>query len=155
MPDGITHHKYYKKGFVVIIPEALLLAVWDYKFAFGTLVGYGMGRWVDGDWDIMGTNNAEGRLVNEIPILGHFIFGISSTYGSIFRKHHRSFITHFPIVSTIIRLVFVLIVPFIFLDSWGINLIGNGWHMFWLGLWGGLSQADGIHWFLDKTFGGV
>lgn len=101
----------------------------------------------------MGTNNAEGRMVNELPGIGHILYGISSAYGSFFRKYHRSFITHFPVFSTAIRLLYVGFIPFILGDYYGINFIGNGWHMFHLGFWAGLSQADGIHWFLDKTYG--
>jgi hypothetical protein len=101
------------------------------------------------DWDLMGTNNAEGRLVNEIPILGHFIYGISSSYGSIFRRHHRSWMTHYPIISTLIRLIFVLWLPFVLGDGYGINFVGNGWIWFWLSLWLGLSLADGIHLYKD------
>lgn len=135
------------------IPLTLTLCLFDLQFAFGNILGYSFHRYCDNDWDIFGSNNAEGRLVNEIPVLGHFMYGISSTYGSIFRRHHRSFWTHFPGVSTIIRLAFVAAVPLIFLDSWGINLIGNGWHKFWIGFWFGLSQADGIHWYLDVAHG--
>lgn len=115
----------------------------------GTLWGGGLTP----DWDILGANNAEGRMINELPIIGHFLFGISSTYGSIFRRHHRSFITHFPFVSTFVRLLFILLFPFILGDYLGINFIGNGWHKFWIGFWVGLSQADGIHFWLDRTQG--
>ena len=109
-----------------------------------------MGRYIDPDWDIMSTNNAEGRMVNEIWILGHVLYGISSTYGSIFRRYHRKWITHMPVISTAIRLIFVGFIPFLIGDNLGINFIGNGWHMFHLGVWAGLSQADLIHWKLDR-----
>lgn len=134
---------------MVTIPLSLLLASYDWRLGAGNLIGYSLGRWVDPDWDLMGTNNAEGRMVNEVPIIGHFLYGISSSYGSMFRKYHRSFITHFPFVSTIIRLFFVGIVPFLICDNLGINLIGGGWYIIWIGIWIGLSQADLIHWFLD------
>lgn len=140
------------KGYVVEVPLTLSLALVDWQFSLGNIVGYSCGRWIDPDWDIFGSNNAEGRMVNEIPLLGHFLYGISSTYGSIFRRKHRSFLTHFPGVSTIIRLVFVLLFPFILGDYLGINFIGNGWHKFWVGFWAGLSQADGIHYYLDKRY---
>lgn len=141
------------KGYRVEIPLSLFLAFVDFQFSLGNLAGYSCGRWIDPDWDIFGSNNAEGRMVNEIPILGHFLYGVSSTYGSIFRRMHRSTITHFPGISTLIRLVFVFLFPFILGDYIGINFIGNGWWKFWMGFWAGLSQADGIHWFLDKTYG--
>jgi len=155
MPPGEVHYKYFKSGYLIEIPFSIILLFWNWKFALGNIIGYSIHRWIDNDWDIFGSNNAEGRMVNEIPFLGHFLYGVSSTYGSFFRKHHRSFWTHFPFVSTIIRLAFVFTIPFVLFDYYGINLIGNGWHMFYIGVWSGLSQADGIHWFLDLTYGGV
>lgn len=150
MPNGEVHYKYYKKGFLFVIPTSIFIVFFvDYRFGLGNLAGYFLGRWIDPDWDIFGSNNAEGRLVNEIPILGHFIYGISSTYGSIFRRHHRSFITHFPIISTSIRLVFVGFIPFLIGDNLGINFIGNNWYKLYFGIWLGLSFADLIHWALD------
>ena len=154
MPDGQTHYKYFKKGYLWNIPSSLILVLVDWRFGLGNLVGYSLHRYLDNDLDIMGTNLAEGRQVNELPVLGHIMFGISSAYGSIFRRYHRSFITHFPFVSTFIRLCFFGAIPLLVADNLGINLIGNGWHKFWIGLWVGLSQADAIHWALDKKFGG-
>lgn len=141
------------KGYWLELPVTLSLVFVDWQFALGNITGYSVGRWVDPDWDIMGTNNAEGRMVRELKIIGHFLYGVSSTYGSMFREHHRSFVTHFPVVSTLIRIMFVGFVPFLVCDNLGINLIGDGWHKFWLGFWAGLSTADGIHWWLDKTYG--
>ena len=153
MPNGLVHYAYYMKGYWVEIPLTLSLVLVDWQFALGNGAGYFCGRWIDPDWDILGANNAEGRMINELPIIGHFLFGISSTYGSIFRRYHRSFITHFPFVSTFVRLLFILLFPFILGDYLGINFIGNGWHKFWIGFWFGLSQADGIHFWLDRTQG--
>lgn len=151
MPSGEIHYNYFKKGYKITIPIALLLSALDWKLSIGYFIGYSFHRYCDNDWDIFGSNNAEGRMVNELPVLGHFLYGISSTYGSIFRRKHRSFLTHFPVISTLIRLVFVGAIPFILGDYYGINFIGNGWHMFHIGFWAGLSQADGIHWYLDLT----
>jgi len=154
LPSGEIHYKFFKRGYLVEIPLSLLLIPINWKFALGNIVGYSFHRFCDNDMDIQGVSACEGRAVNEIPILGHFMFGVSSAYGSIFRRHHRSFITHFPYVSTLIRLVFFFTFPLLLFDNMGINLIGNGWHMFWLGFYNGLSCADGIHWWLDKTFKG-
>ena len=141
------------RGYWVELPLSLSLVLVDWQFGIGNLAGYSFGRYCSPDWDLMGSNADEGRMVNELPIIGHILFGISSTYGSIFRRHHRSFATHFPIVSTLIRLCFVGIFPLTLAEYYGINLIGNGWHKFWLGFWAGLSQADSIHWWLDSNFG--
>ena len=130
-----------------------MLCVYDFKFGIGNLAGYSVGRWIDPDWDLVTANNSESRMLRELPILGNFLFGISSWYGSYFFHNHKGFFSHFPIISTAIRLIFVGLVPFLICDSLGINLIGNGWHMFHLGFWAGLSQADSIHFWLDKNYG--
>ncbi len=153
MPDGSVHYRYYMKGYKVTIPVALLLVGFDWKFSLGYLSGYSFHRYCDNDWDLTTATASDGRAMRELPIIGNFLFGISSTYASFFRRTHRKIISHAPFISTAIRLVFVFIVPFIFLDSWGINLIGDGWVWFWVGFYFGLSQADSLHYFLDLTYG--
>lgn len=137
------------KGYKLALPVSIVSVVADWKFGSGYLVGYTVGRWIDPDWDLMGTSAGEGRLVNEIPILGHILYGVSSSYGSAFRRYHRSWITHFPALSTLIRLVWVFVLPFTLLDAYGVNFVGDGWVWFWVGLWAGLSSADAIHWYHD------
>lgn len=153
MPDGLTHFRYYKYGLLAEIPISISLCFVDVQFGIGNFIGYFCGRWVDPDWDILGANNAEGRMINELPLIGHFLFGISSTYGSIFRRHHRSFITHFPFVSTAIRWWFVMLLPYLITGKLGYEFF-LGVEQFWIGTWVGLSQADGIHWRLDVAHGG-
>ena len=111
-------------------------------------MGYSFHRWCDNDWDILGTNKAESRAIHELKILGYLLYGVSSIYGAIFMRHHRSIRTHFPIVSTIIRLLFVF--------WWIIPLYYFGYihYAFWqlevfIGFLLGLSQADMIHYFAD------
>jgi hypothetical protein len=77
------------------------------------------------------------------------MFGIASVYGSFFYRHHRSWITHWPVISTIIRLIFIFFIPFVVGDGYGINFIGCGWVWFWVGLWAGMSHADSIHLYHD------
>ena len=113
----------------------------------GIFIGYEFGRYMTPDWDIMGTTSSEGWLVNEIPILGHFVFGLSSTYGSIFRRWHRSAITHFPFVSTLPR--YLLVFWWIWLEIYRSNL-DWAWLIFiFIGAFFGTSIADAIHYILD------
>lgn len=137
------------RGYLITIPISVATMVYDFRGGLGYLVGYSLHRYCDNDWDIFGSNNAEGRMVNEIPVLGHFLYGISSVYGSMFRRHHRSWITHWPGISTLIRLIFLFFIPFVIGDGYGINFIGGGWVWFWVGMWMGLSQADAIHLYHD------
>lgn len=99
------------------------------------------------DWDIMGTTSSEGWMVNEIPVLGHFLFGLSSTYGSWHRKHHRSIQTHFPVISTLPRYLLVFWYPW--LEIYRSNL-DWAWLIFiFIGMFIGTSISDGIHFVLD------
>ena len=115
-------------------------------------IGYSLHRYVENDWDCVIMTASESRAVNELKIFGYPIFGISSIYGAVFRKKHRSFLTHFPVVSTLIRLFFLLgwwLLPLYFYGK----IIYEPWHLkvFVYGLWG-LSQADMIHWMADKIW---
>ena len=130
MPDGVTHYKHFKKGYIFQIPFSIMISFLDWKLGLGNIVGYSFHRYCDNDLDLMGVNAAEGRQVNEIPILGNFMFGMSSIYGSFFRKYHRSIWTHLPYLSTIIRLFFFFIFPFLILDGYGVNLISE---RYWFG----------------------
>lgn len=149
MSTGLVHYKYYMRGYKYVIPMSVAFSYYSWKYGSGYLVGYTLHRWIDNDWDLMGTSSSEGRAVNELPLLGHYIFGVSSVYGSIFRKYHRKWMTHWPGISTIGRLVLVFGIPFALGDGYGINFIGYGWVWFWVGVWMGLSHADGVHLYHD------
>lgn len=157
MPDGLTHENFRRGGRYVVIPLSFILPIiispipmksnGEILVGVGIFVGYEIGRYMTPDWDIMGTTSSEGWIVNEIPILGHYIFGVSSMYGSVFRKYHRSFITHFPFVSTSIRYL-ITFYP-IFIEIYRSNL-DWAWLIFiFIGMFFGTSLSDAIHWFLD------
>ena len=149
MSTGAIHYKYYIRGYRYSIPISVASAFVDWKFGIGYLAGYTLHRYVDNDWDIQGVTSSESRAVNELPVIGLYIFGVSSVYGAVFRKRHRKWETHVPVISTIIRLVVLFLFPFLVGDGYGVNFIGGGWIWFWLGLWSGLSHADGIHLYHD------
>ena len=148
MPDGITHHFFWKLGWGCTIPASFaIMPLLGLPGGIGAILGYSLGAFIDPDLDQIGTTAAEGRIVNALPIVGSFIYGYTSIYGSLFRKHHRSFWTHFPVVSTAIRCMwFFWWIYFVVPESYD-------W-MFQLG-WGafiGLCIADTIHWVLDMFF---
>jgi O-antigen/teichoic acid export membrane protein len=148
LPSGIVHYNFFKAGYLIEIPEALYLTILNPFIGIPHLVGYSAHRYIDNDWDILGTNKAESRAIHELKIFGYILYGISSIYGAIFMRHHRSIQTHFPIVSTIIRLFFVF---------WWLLLLyyfGYIHYAVWqleifLGFLWGLSQADMTHYFAD------
>lgn len=166
MSDGKTHHKQWRKGWLVALPLSCLMygAVdplplsWSCSVigcfsgnlmcSVGVLLGYEMGRYISPDADQIGATHGEGLMVNEIPILGVFLYGHWATYGAIFRKHHRSFWTHYPGASTLIRLFWQFYPLFIlmWLKDWNYAFI---FQIFW-GMLIGLSWADFLHFHEDK-----
>lgn len=154
MPDGLTHYTVYKKGYWLMFPVSFLAGAFiNPLIGAGLFSGYIFHRWADNDLDLMGASSCEGRQVNELPIIGHFLFGISSTYGSMFRRYHRKFITHFPFVSTAIRLLFFGMPIYFVLKSFDFNLNEVPVYYFVVSFWIGLSLADTIHYVLDMLFG--
>lgn len=167
MSDGQTHHRVWRRNLLLVPPLTVITylatdglgVICFTKFCLsasviisaGVPTGYLMGRYIDPDLDQMGTTAAEGRLVNEIPILGHFLYGHWSTYGSIFRKHHRSIITHFPVLSTIIRIIYQFYPLFILI--WAKEWFHISIPLFFFGILIGLSFADFLHWYKDVTSG--
>ena len=153
----MTHERFRVLGRKVVIPISIITPIilsplplrmyGEVFIGLGIFVGYEMGKYVTPDADIMGTTSAEGWLVNEIPVVGHFVFGILSAYGSIFRRKHRQPITHMPFMSTSIRYLFLFWWPI--LEIYRSNL-DWAWLIFlFIGMFIGTSIADGIHAFLD------
>ena len=153
MPSGDIHYRYFKSGYILMLPASIITMFMNFDIGLGILAGYTFHRWCDNDLDIMGASACEGRQVNELPVVGHFLFGISSTYGSMFRRYHRKFITHFPFVSTAIRLLFFGMPIYFMLKSFDFNFNTIPVYYFIVSFWIGLSLADSIHYVLDMLYG--
>ncbi len=68
--------------------------------------------------------------------------------------HHRSFWTHFPVISTIIRLIYFIGIPLLI-----IYLVKGFWYSPQLPGWWqwpliGLMTSDAVHWIMDQTMRG-
>jgi uncharacterized metal-binding protein len=151
MPSGEIHYRFYKAGFFTAIPSTIYLLTISPSLGLGNLIGYFCHRWIDNDWDVYGINEAESRAVNELWILGYMIYGVSSSYGAMFRRKHRSFLSHFPIISTLIRLIFLFWwLPILY---WNGAIEYSFWHIqFYTGFLLGLSHADTYHYFADNIW---
>jgi hypothetical protein len=150
MPSGETHLKIWKVGLIASIPASVYLAITKQPVTgLAFCIGYFYHLICDPDLDEMGITGAESRMI-KIPILGWLMYALSSVYGVIFRKHHRSFATHFPGISTAIRLlVFFFWIPILY--YFGIIKWQEWQGFFVLWFWIGLSFADALHWGADKV----
>lgn len=151
MPPGFVHYRFFLSGYIIEIPEAIYLSFVNPIAGISHLAGYSFHRYCDNDWDILGTNKAESRAIHELKIIGYLLYGISSVYGAIFMRHHRSFQTHFPLFSTLIRLIFIFWwLPVLwYINKWPIYQWELTFTFFFVL---GLSQADMIHFFADHLW---
>lgn len=153
MPTGITHERFRKAGYFIIIPTGLFL-INNPLFLFSRYFGYTAGRYIVPDWDSMATTKDEGRVVEELGVFGIPLYGISSMYGALFRRFHRSLWTHAPVISTAPRMFLVFIIPVLFL--YWIKLLNFPPSPveieFYAGFLYGLSESDFIHWLADKLW---
>jgi uncharacterized metal-binding protein len=149
MSDGKSHLKNWWIGWIAEIPASVFMGIQVNPYiGIGSNVGYLLGRWVDCDMDSFGTTGAESRMVKELPIIGYVWFAQSSVYGAIFRSMHRSFITHFPGISTIIRLIFMFFwIGILYYFHWIVYAEWQGY--LFLGVFIGLSYADTLHYLAD------
>lgn len=148
MPSGEVHYKFYNAGFLLEIPTFIYVATLNPIVGVGHFVGYFSHRWVDNDWDILSVNKSESRAIKELKLFGYIVFMISSLYGAIFRRKHRSFITHFPVISTAVRMCFLFFwIPI--LIHYGYMDLSPTLLKFFLGFLMGLSQADAQHFLAD------
>jgi hypothetical protein len=150
MSDGATHYKYFMQGYKYIaVQTAAMYFCCGSDVALFFLAGYSTGRWIDPDWDLAGASEAEGRQLREIPVFGWLLFAVSSFYGGIFRHQHRKPITHWPLLSTAIRLLFVFAAPVALMWWLGFPVLSPVWLEMYIWFWIGLSEADAIHYWLD------
>lgn len=177
MPDGRTHYNNWTISWVWIVVLVILVTAFQYYFvAIGIAFGYFLGRWIDPDLDQLALTNAESRMMHEIPMLGMLFVASWFPYAYLARLvgGHRSFWTHFPVVSTAIRIIYMAVVSFIMLFTLysvvhvlsvmvdvsdiislipfnDIQSIVKSEYalMVYYGAFTGLSIADFIHWFAD------
>jgi len=105
MPNGATHARIHNMGWLVAIPASLFSLVSDYRLGLGIFFGYALGLFLDPDSDMQSITMSEGRVMK----LGIFAWPWLAWwlgYSMLFK--HRSFWSHFPYISTFIRLVWLL-----------------------------------------------
>lgn len=147
MPSGETHLKGWIVGWGISAPTSIFIYSQYPVIGISTMAGYSLGLILDNDADQIAITKSESRAL-KIPVLGWVWVGYWTMYGAIFRRMHRSFWTHFPGVSTGIRLIY-LFLPLTYFLYTG-KIIWKDWYSDVIfGLWIGLSISDGIHWLFD------
>lgn len=144
MPGGETHLRFYKMGTMIAIPLSVYIFLENPVIGFGTLLGYGLGFLCDPDWDIYSASATESRIIKYLPFAGYILYGYTSIFGAIFRKHHRSIWTHGYFLGAIVRLVYLF---------WWLGILYYKniihfeiWQLYlYIGLFLGLSIADSFH----------
>jgi uncharacterized metal-binding protein len=148
MPNGEIHLRMWRTYFPLAAASAALVLVvfQDLGLALGVLGGYLLGRYIDPDLDQVGITSAEGRLMRELKIVGVLVTAWFVPYG--YAMKHRSFLSHFPGVSTAIRLGWLLVLPLLAvwyfqpsLPVWAVPVLAA--------VFAGLTLADTVHYLLD------
>jgi len=154
MPDGRTHYRYWRGWRCSAIVIATLawgihggLLDKSLLFFLAFPLGYQLGAWIDPDLDLRGNTRAKRRYRRSILYPAYWWWQLYSIIASKFAGH-RSLLTHLPLLSTAIRLAWVLI-PIIVITAimgWFIpEGYVSGLALFGMGLLLGLSYADTIH----------
>lgn len=148
MSSGEVHNRWHKIGLVVVLPASIFVGLFGFPLAAIAFTGgYVLGRWISPDWDSVAITKDESNMVHDFKFLGYLFVGYTTIYGFVFRKMHRSFFTHFPGVSTAIRLLFVFWWVYFAIDilyDWQVAAM--------ISVWVGLSLSDLVHYVLDSWF---
>lgn len=149
MPKGVVHNNYWKQFLIIAILISIIVCLVDIISGISFLIGYLLGRFITPDLDLANVTEPEWKLMQTFGCFGAAIVGYWLPYGHLLK--HRSFLSHFPMVSTAIRIVYGFWWVVIMLDY--VGLLRNNLLLISqiaLGIWAGLSVADTIHWTLDN-----
>ena len=148
MPSGIIHTK---ASLLTSIPcfAAGYLVSQDLLSATACFGGCLLGILITPDLDQESISTSEYKLVKWTLGLGYFWTMLWFPYALMFK--HRSFFSHFPIVSTLLRIGYICV--FLgFFHSLGMSFPQPSWTvMLWTVI--GLMVSDTLHWFMDLVSG--
>lgn len=147
MPSGAVHYNIYRRNYPIVVAVSAVFLYFYLPFGAGIILGYFLlGRYLDPDLDQISVTSADGRMMRELKIFGVLLSAYYMVYAYTMRMFggHRSFITHAPILSTVIRLAWLLVIPAAIAFYFGykpdiivLQLLAG---VFW-----GLAYADLIH----------
>lgn len=113
------------------------------------MFGYLFGAYLDPDSDQINLTGADGRAIRKFGILGIMWVMYWMPYAWV--MPHRSFFSHFPVVSTIIRDLYILlpVVAVLYYFYFDLYEVGNIVLPYLTCFILGQSMSDGVHYFLD------
>lgn len=148
MPCGKTHAK-FSLMLAPVVAVATLAITRDPMYAIAGGLGCLAGIPLTPDLDQEGISSSEYWIIKWTLGLGFLWTMVWFPYALL--CPHRSFISHFPIISTLIRLMylsfFVTIAYYLGLYLPAIPIIYLIWFV------AGLIVSDSVHWALDVKFG--
>lgn len=114
--------------------------------ALGCLTGIAVGP----DNDMLTITTYEWAIIKRTLGLGYIWLGYWGPYAAIFK--HRSFWSHAPVISTAIRILYILPLLYILSAVLRQSLGHFMWNTFWwVGI--GLLISDTLHWIMDHVPG--
>lgn len=147
MSDGKTHIIWWKRMFPFSIIISLILMLFSPIFAIMFLIGYAIGEpFLSADLDQIGLTSTEGRWMRKFGCLGVLFVMYFLPYAYIFP--HRSFLSHFPIVSDLVRIAYILLIPAILWFYFQMP-VDNTVLLGLAGAVSGLSLSTLVHYILD------
>ena len=169
MPAGHVHYKQWKRtvGMSPLLAAIVFAGAYNtgvvnpISVTLGTMVGSFLGRWIDPDLDLIGITNAESRMMRDLKLMGAFLTAWWIPYSYLMRfigigkKGHRNVFSHFPGISTAIRVAWLLAFPPISGAIYWLHTVSDLSRFypyggaFILGLTIGLTFTDTVHYIAD------
>lgn len=149
MPSGKVHWKFYQRFRVLAWACSIALIPIDWRMGLGFWVGYMIiARYIDPDLDHRNMTQTEYRAMRELGFVGSLLVAYFMPYGYLLP--HRSFMSHSPLISTVIRFIYLFWWLFLLIYWVDLTVLINNMMLF-VGMYLGLSLADLIHIVLDRV----
>lgn len=159
MATGLQHNKVtIRATWVVAIISTVIWSLTGYFSIFlGTTIGCFSGMLITPDLDQENVTRSQWILVKKTGGLGWLWVWIWWPYAVL--VPHRHFISHFPVISSVIRFSYLRIVRYLWVGS--LIFVSEEFHNFVQGLFSqipwqyhlsflvGLIISDTLHWFMD------
>ena len=158
MASGEVHVQYLRDYLKYMLTASMFIAVFGIatidiatvRFGLALFAGYMLSFWFEPDLDQIGITRSEAMFIKYVVTIP--IVAWSSLYARIMQVlgGHRSFWSHFPFISTFIRMCWfgVWVVALLWFtgilpDPRAIDVA--------FGVWVGMSVGDTIHYILDYS----